>query len=674
MKAGYPLITVPVKERADYMAALDEWGKGNLESLTSFVDSIRRPVRRATTCTRSWSFHAGRASSHDKLKTGDEQLSLKLDCTTREQREGRQVHTPLYQPQIQALNKMWFVFATVLYSLGAQYSTGSAETPSLRRIIETHPETENQIPASLSTTLKQPTSKPHRHLIPVSLSNQKLQQPVKKQHRHVVPVSLTTHHNPVTQKRSEFGSDDSNSERELQIDLLCNLRPEWCFRPKVTLAPAAAPPTEGDGPSDPSVVTLPLTFYDFFGENQNLLSGLRLQNTTTFNDLSGRSILLVYTDFNQDYRVLQGPGLDTTFTNNLNSGDDELFEEQALDFAMPLAFDSIPTTSIDISSNGWISLRGGETFDSLPNKPSLLVFQTHAPRLAVFWQDFYPTDSPGGLFFDTGTQADGTQYALVTWYMVDDFSYGLNTFQVKLFQNGNIALTWGDMSAMEGLVGLSVGFLAPTDISEFPTRTSLSSTFYEEFVSEFDLGSRSIELVFGGFAVPYTLVEGPAFMAPSAASELSVTLGNEVFNNQALNFEMPLAFEPRLTSTIDIDTNGWIGLVGSSFTTSNDYQSVGKFLSEAPRIAAFWVDLDPVSGGGLFFDADIDCDGTPCAIVTWLSVPESGTSLQNTFQVMLKQSGNIVLTWSTMNSANGLVGLSAGRPQPTDISSLLDLL
>lgn len=39
MRAGYPLIIVPFKRRASYMAALDEWDKGNTENFTSFMGS-----------------------------------------------------------------------------------------------------------------------------------------------------------------------------------------------------------------------------------------------------------------------------------------------------------------------------------------------------------------------------------------------------------------------------------------------------------------------------------------------------------------------------------------------------------------------------------------------------------------------------------------------------------
>jgi fido (protein-threonine AMPylation protein) len=37
MRAGYPLIILPFKRKASYMAALDEWDKGNPETLTAFM-------------------------------------------------------------------------------------------------------------------------------------------------------------------------------------------------------------------------------------------------------------------------------------------------------------------------------------------------------------------------------------------------------------------------------------------------------------------------------------------------------------------------------------------------------------------------------------------------------------------------------------------------------------
>jgi Fic family protein len=37
MQGGYPLIIVPFQKKASYMAALDEWDRGNTGNFTSFM-------------------------------------------------------------------------------------------------------------------------------------------------------------------------------------------------------------------------------------------------------------------------------------------------------------------------------------------------------------------------------------------------------------------------------------------------------------------------------------------------------------------------------------------------------------------------------------------------------------------------------------------------------------
>ena len=204
------------------------------------------------------------------------------------------------------------------------------------------------------------------------------------------------------------------------------------------------------------------------------------------NDLSGLSIELVFNGLGKDYTVISGAGFDTSFAVKLDIADDELFPNQALGFSMPLPFPPSHVTEIDISSNGWIGLyTKGTRFDD--RSEPVEEFLSDNPRLAAYWEDFNPTDADpltGGLYFDADrTESDGSVFAMVTWNRVSVFGdwnemTNSNTFQAKLRENGNIVLTWGDMTAERGLVGLSRGLVPPRiDVSELQFGATVSIPF-----------------------------------------------------------------------------------------------------------------------------------------------------------------------------------------------------
>ena len=409
-----------------------------------------------------------------------------------------------------------------------------------------------------------------------------------------------------------------------------------------------------------------------------------------FNDLSGLSIELVFNGLGKDYTVISGAGFDTSFAVKLDIADDELFPNQALGFSMPLPFPPSHVTEIDISSNGWIGLyTKGTRFDD--SSESVEEFLSENPRLAAYWENFNPTDADpltGGLYFDADrTESDGSVFAMVTWNRVSAFGNwnemtNSNTFQAKLRENGNIVLTWGDMTAERGLVGLSRGLVPPRiDVSELQFGATVSIPFFEQFSfpDDNDLGAnsggspgRSVSLVLNQADNKYTLAAGSGFTEPQELLSESINF----FPNMGLGFEMPLGFEqcPH-TTTIDIDFHGWLGLVGGSFSRSDRFENSIKLLEEAPRLAVYWDSFQSTaqSVNGLFFDKGMtDDNDVEFAMVTWRNLPEAGTSMsENTFQAKLFANGTIVLTWAAMDVRDGLVGMSAGQ---TDISAVAELL
>ncbi len=197
-----------------------------------------------------------------------------------------------------------------------------------------------------------------------------------------------------------------------------------------------------------------------------------------------------------------------------------------------------------------------------------------------------------------------------------------------------------------------------------PSTPTLPQTFYEEF-GTFDLASSAIRFTpnaSGGWDV-----------APCAscfhtgyANGLGLS-DDQLSRNHALGFSFPLA-GGGTTTAIDIDSNGWVGLIANQHSGSDYTETVSEFLTDPARIAPCWDDLNPSSGGDVYFDT-----AAGVAYVTWDGVPEFSNTGSNTFQLQLFPSGEFVLAYQAMSIADCLVGYSAGGgvadPGGSDISN-----
>jgi hypothetical protein len=96
-------------------------------------------------------------------------------------------------------------------------------------------------------------------------------------------------------------------------------------------------------------------------------------------------------------------------------------------------------------------------------------------------------------------------------------------------------------------------------------------------------------------------------------------------------------------------------------------RSLRRFLTGPPRIAPFFADLDPSSGG------TVRVASLPeRLVVTWDGVPEFGVSNQNSFQVVVEQSGTILFRYSNaIDAETAVIGVSPGG-DPADVD-VIDL-
>lgn len=94
---------------------------------------------------------------------------------------------------------------------------------------------------------------------------------------------------------------------------------------------------------------------------------------------------------------------------------------------------------------------------------------------------------------------------------------------------------------------------------------------------------------------------------------------------------------------IHINANGIISfgvdVNPSGFFDEND------FFSELPKIAPYFMDLDPSVGGGVFLKS-----ATDKMTITWKAVPEFGTNNSNTLQLVLYQDASFDVTFNGINA------------------------
>jgi len=133
---------------------------------------------------------------------------------------------------------------------------------------------------------------------------------------------------------------------------------------------------------------------------------------------------------------------------NLGLGDDDAIAVDISPKTFP--FNGVNYSTIYVSTNGIITFTG-------PNFGSNPSFATHfnTPRISAFHADLQPEDGGGaGAIYKTVL----SDRLVVTYDGIKQFGPpNINNFQVELFHDGPIRITWLGMQTRRGLVGISRG-------------------------------------------------------------------------------------------------------------------------------------------------------------------------------------------------------------------------
>ncbi len=187
--------------------------------------------------------------------------------------------------------------------------------------------------------------------------------------------------------------------------------------------------------------------------------------------------------------------------------------------------------------------------------------------------------------------------------------------------------------------------------------------FYESFpngVATPDLANTSqswVSLVNNYLVVPGTA----AFIPPTSANLAAGATGSSSSANwdDALSTPIVLPFTFSYpggsTNEITISSNGSVYLanvVDSTYAICGaSYGSIAPFRDGPARIAAFYHDLDPTVGGGIYYDVD---PNNQWVRITWDSVQEWGVAAAvNTIQVTLSVGGGVDIYYGSLGNQSG---------------------
>lgn len=199
-------------------------------------------------------------------------------------------------------------------------------------------------------------------------------------------------------------------------------------------------------------------------------------------DLSGQSLRFVRSG--NVYTTQTGAGFDSSYlvSGTLVALGDEVMERGLTAGAMGVfPFGSLIVNSFGASDNGYLDLQGniGPEFQPLVN--DMLGVNGEGARIAPHWSD-YDLTTQGAFYWSNNDPS----FCMATWENVPGYSQPgtSNTFQVKLFANGNIEFNYGTVSSLydDVIAGISMGNNAsdprPSDLSQalvFPVVRNLGS-------------------------------------------------------------------------------------------------------------------------------------------------------------------------------------------------------
>ncbi|MDA0373714.1 MAG: hypothetical protein O2865_08005 [Planctomycetota bacterium] len=188
---------------------------------------------------------------------------------------------------------------------------------------------------------------------------------------------------------------------------------------------------------------------------------------------------------------------------------------------------------------------------------------------------------------------------------------------------------------------------------------SQAVSFHEPFLpGTFDLGGTAgapNSILLNPLSTGYVVVPGSNAWATPTSTAL--TLGDDELTPP---ITLPFTFSYPGGSTTDIlvCSNGFVYLDPAQTSTSAA-GSVAGLLTFGPRLAPLWNDLDPSTGGSVYYDVDLSGN---VVYVTWDQVPLFGNGAAlSTIQLAMYSDGRVEYRYQDVQNATAVTGWSPGN-------------
>jgi len=225
-----------------------------------------------------------------------------------------------------------------------------------------------------------------------------------------------------------------------------------------------------------------------------------------------------------------------------------------------------------------------------------------------------------------------------------------NPRELELFAGGRIIRVWDSEGApAEGPVPMERALREP-------------EAWTMAAAQDFDAGEIAVLHDDGTLMHTFDLMGKTLQFTPAGTGGFAISISNLTFdedlgqklnlgNNESVEIALPFDFPfyGRDRNRVFVNANGTLSFGGPRPARNP------STVNDRPMIAPLWTDLDPSARGGVFVKATSER-----VAITWSDVPKAGTSLLNTFQVVLERSGRFSMSFRRVDVPTGLTGVFNG--------------
>ena len=330
----------------------------------------------------------------------------------------------------------------------------------------------------------------------------------------------------------------------------------------------------------------------------------------------------------------------------------QLNDDAFVKIPLSLSFYGIDYTRFFVGSNGYITFSEGDdqTTGSLEHHFS-------QPRISALFVDLDP-NSGGTVSSKQFDDRVAITFENIPEYSMDPSDLNSNSFQIELFFNGVITITYLGVDAENAVVGLSQGLGIPDNFVESNLSEDFSFDFFTEDFEHDDFDLEFTSLTFTPNRSPnrFRMCKQPTSKLPSEPSQSTLLefVDSDVEEIAILD-DKEFPYFGEVYSYIYVNKTGSIAFKRDEV---DDVPSLSYHFS-VPRISHLLFGIEPDSDGDIRY-AQLENR----IVITYKDISPIDAEQSNNFQFILYFDGTITLTTLNTDLTNGVVGLSCGLGVP----------